>query len=54
MQITSTLPFPADVVLLNRIVEPGETVEVSDEQGAALLDQVGNWVPAAKPTENKE
>jgi hypothetical protein len=52
--ITSTIPFSADVVLLGRIVEPGETVEVTDEQAAALLDQVGNWVPAAKPTKNKE
>ena len=55
--ITSTLPFSADVVLLNRIVEPGETVEVTDEQAKALLAQVGNWikaVPAAKPIKNKE
>jgi hypothetical protein len=47
--ITSTIPFSADVVLLGRIVEPGETVEVSDEQAAALLDQVGNWTTDAAP-----
>lgn len=46
MKITSTIPFSADVVLLGRIVEPGETVEVTDEQGTALLEQASNWTPA--------
>jgi hypothetical protein len=54
VQIISTIPFSADVVLLNRIVEPGETVDVSDEQGAALLEQADNWTLAIQPTKNKE
>lgn len=55
MRIRSLLPFAADVVLLGRVVEPGEVVDVSDADGAALLEQVGNWAadddeaaPAAK------
>lgn len=44
MRIRSLLPFMADVVLLGRVVEPGEVVDVSDGDGAALLGQVGNWV----------
>lgn len=47
--ITSTLPFSADVVLLGRIVEPGETIEVTDEQAAALLEQADNWTTDAAP-----
>ena len=56
MKITSLIPFSADVVLLGRIVEPGETVDVSDEQGAALLEQAANWTLATptKPTKNQE
>lgn len=56
MQIKSLLPFPADVVLIGRTVEPGEVVDVTDEQAAALLAQVGNWEAvepvksSAKPT----
>ncbi|MBI4900886.1 MAG: hypothetical protein HY829_10465 [Actinobacteria bacterium] len=54
MKIKSTIPFAVDDVLLNRLVEPGEIVEVTPEQGAHRLAQVGNWVevdddPAAPP-----
>ena len=34
-----------DVPLLRRIVLRGETVEVTDEQAASLLDQPDNWQP---------
>ena len=32
-----------DVPLLGRVVEAGQTVDVTDEQAARLLPQVDNW-----------
>jgi hypothetical protein len=40
-----------DSVLLGRVVAAGEVVEVSDEQGEALLEQPANW--AAVTTKGK-
>lgn len=44
-----------EVPLLRRVVARGESVEVSDEQAAHLLEQAENWAPAdqaeAPPTE---
>ena len=38
MKITHSLPFAAYVALLGVDVEPGEAVEVTDEQAAILLE----------------
>lgn len=47
MQIRNVSPYGAlDVPLLRRVVDGGETVEVSDEQGAVLLEQHENYEPA--------
>ena len=32
-----------ELPLIRRVLEAGETFEVSDEVGAALLEQVGNY-----------
>lgn len=45
-KIKNVSPFGAlDVPLLGAIVEPGETVEVTDEQAAILLQQELNFAP---------
>ncbi len=45
-KIKNVSPFGAlDVPLLGVIVEPGETVEVTDEQAAVLLLQDLNFAP---------
>lgn len=41
-----------DLPLIGRVLAPGEVFDVTDEQGAALLEQVGNYekAPATKET----
>ena len=54
MRIRNINPLGAvDVPLLGRIVEAGESVEVTGEQADLLLDQPTNWatVPEAPTTE---
>ena len=47
MRIRNLNPIgEVEVPSLGRVVAAGETVEVSDEVGAALLDQPMNWAPA--------
>lgn len=44
MQLRNTNPLGAvDLPLIRRTLEAGEVFEVSDEVGAALLEQVGNY-----------
>jgi hypothetical protein len=42
-------PWPLGVPALGREVEPGEVVEVSDEQWAGLVNQVGVWESVEAP-----
>ena len=34
----------------NLVVKAGESVDVSDEAAASLLEQTGNWASSAAPT----
>lgn len=38
-----------ELPLLGRVVEPGEVVEVSDEQATSLHGQEATWQPVADP-----
>lgn len=47
MRLRNINPLGAvEVPLLGRVLEAGEEFDIDDEQGAALLDQVGNYEPA--------
>ena len=44
MQLKNINPLGAvDLPLIGKTLEPGEVFDVSDEVGAALLEQVGNY-----------
>lgn len=44
MQLRNTNPLGAvDLPLIGRTLEPGEVFDVTDTQGAVLLEQVGNY-----------
>lgn len=46
MRLRNTNPLgDVDLPLLGRVVAAGEEFEVDDEQGKALLEQVGNYEP---------
>jgi len=43
-RVTCTNPVaPVYVVLLGRVVEAGETIDVTADQAKELLAQIGNW-----------
>ena len=51
MRLRNTNPLgTVDLPLIGRTLEPGEEFDVPDEQGAALLEQVGNY-EAASPAD---
>ena len=46
MRLRNTNPLGAvDLPLIGRTLAPGEEFDVPDVQGAALLEQVGNYEP---------
>lgn len=50
MQLRNTNPLGAvDLPLIGRVLEPGETFEIDDERGNALLEQVGNYELVREP-----
>jgi len=50
MQLRNTNPLGAvDLPLIGRVLEPGETFEIDDERGNALLAQVGNYELVREP-----
>jgi hypothetical protein len=52
MRITNNSPLgDLDIPLLGRIVEAGETVDVTDEQAAVLLAQHNVFAPADPPAQ---
>lgn len=56
-KLRNTNPLGAiELPLIGRVLKAGEEFEVSDEQAARLLEQVGNYelvVEAAKKSESK-
>lgn len=49
-QIRNVSPLgEVEIPLLGRVVGAGEVVEVTDEQAAVLLEQVGNYEQADAP-----
>ena len=48
MKVRNVSPL-GDVEVLGRIVPAGDVFEVSDEQGARLLEQPANFVPVVAP-----
>jgi hypothetical protein len=54
MRLRNINPLGAvEVPLLGRVLEAGEEFDIDDEQGAALLDQVGNYETVTPATPDK-
>lgn len=50
MKIKNVSPFGAlDVPLLRTVIEPGQVLDVTEDQARALLLQPDNYEPADKP-----
>lgn len=43
MQVRNKRPYPVEIVATGQRVEAGETVEVDDEIGESLAEQVDAW-----------
>lgn len=53
MDITNAREYALEIAATGDVVEPGASVTVDDELGAALLEQPDNWQPAKTKPKTK-
>lgn len=53
MRVTLICDHARELAATGQLVEPGETIEVDDDLGASLCEQVDVWADATPKTKTK-